>query len=100
MGESPHTGVDVSVSEPVSSLLEDTATETDVSEASLVQDNSDEKKHKKKKKKWEEKFVDVDLDASGGPSPIDTKTNIFSLLTYWWTGSILAKGYTRPLSVS
>lgn len=60
------------------------------------------KKHKskkQKKKKWADKAVEIEE----GPydplsSPIDD-TNCFSLLSYWWVGSMLAKGFKRPINV-
>lgn len=101
MEESSAVGLEPSsTSEPVSSAIEDSSvtTATEVPDAFLLPDEETTKS--KKKKKWQDRFVEVDLDAPGGPSPIDNKKNIFSIFTYWWTGSILAKGYKRPLSVS
>lgn len=101
MEESSAVGLEPSsTSEPVSSAIEDSSvtTTTEVTDAVLLSDEETTKP--KKKKKWQDRFVEVDLDAPGGPSPIDNKKNIFSIFTYWWTGSILAKGYKRPLSVS
>mgnify|MGYP006940054839 FL=1 len=106
MEESSTVGLDASASEPVSNTNEDSVTTTtEVMDDFLLNDSdasksNSKKKNKKKKKKWQDRFVEVDLDSPGGPSPIDTKKNIFSILTYWWTGSILSKGYKRPLSVS
>lgn len=93
-------GLEGSNSEVISTAIEDSLTATDVSAAYLISEEEEKDSGKKKKKKWQDRFVEVDLDAPGGPSPIDNKKNIFSIFTYWWAGSILAKGYKRPLSVS
>ncbi len=101
MEESSTVGLDASASEPVSNTNEDSVTTTtELMDELLLNDSDAPKSTSNKKKKWQDRFVDVDLDAPGGPSPIDTKKNIFSILTYWWTGGILSKGHKRPLSVS
>jgi hypothetical protein len=65
------------------------------------EDRVDEKQKskKKKKKKWADKAIEIEEGPYEPiPNPIDD-TNCFSLLSYWWVGSLLARGFKRPLNV-